>query len=64
MIDGVPGGALGGTAHRARAAPLSAAGLLRAAAERRLFAIGHEIADLYEPSRPQPLAAKWAADEG
>jgi hypothetical protein len=36
-------------------------GPLREAAERRLWAIGHAIADLY-PRRPAPAAASWACD--
>jgi hypothetical protein len=32
------------------------------AVERRLFAIGNEIADLYQSRRPAPPAAAWVAD--
>jgi hypothetical protein len=32
---------------------------MRAAVERRLWANGHEIADLYKSCRPAPLAASW-----
>lgn len=34
----------------------------RAAVEGKLWALACKVADLYAPHRPQPLAAKWAAD--
>jgi hypothetical protein len=36
----------------------------RAAVVRQLWELSNKVADLYAPRRPQPVMAKWAADEG